>query len=54
MCFFHHGSSSFLNLKMINQRCIEFFNTSKKAYQAASLSKELAITHILKACDKNQ
>lgn len=39
---------------MINQCCIEFFTTSKKAYQAASLSKELAITHILKACDKNQ
>lgn len=52
--FFHRGSSSFLKLKMINQWCIEFFTASKRAYQAASLSKELAITHILKACDKNQ
>lgn len=44
----------FLKLKMINQCCIEFFIMSKKAYQAASLSKELAVTHILKPCDKNQ
>ena len=54
MCFFHHGSSSFLKLKMINQCCIEFFTTSKKAYQAAVLSKKLAVTHTLRACDKNQ
>lgn len=39
---------------MINQCCIEFFTTSKKAYQAALLSKELATAHIVKACDGYQ
>lgn len=49
----HYKSVSFIweaafpELKMINQCCIEFFTTSKKTYQAASLSKEMAITSIL-------
>lgn len=39
---------------MINQCSIEYFATSKKAYQAALLSEELATARILKACDSNQ
>lgn len=43
-----------LQLKITNQFCIEFFTTSKRAYQAASLSKELPTAHAVKARDSYQ